>query len=311
VGLRERLTRQRPLPRPVRWGLSILAAVGLFQTVIGLPSMSDDLARWPGIFATIGDGLRSVQNALAPYSGDVARYGVLVGAVALLVWLNLPVQRGSIEVVRSPDPTREPAAPVRDADRVSVNRLVWDEPEPAKPTPKASGEELRKRAAQAGTTLATQVRREMKANPAPLHRRAVVLPPPPPPALPQRLSGLSGGLLGTYGWRMLTDRRQLQDEGRSHQSQLNRNGSLVASDEKGWRKRIGLWEAKVVAWSDEWGWAPEAEVRRSFDDGEAAVDPTTRPRPEWRAKVSGRIDGGLGWLEAHYVTVEQLGLHTE
>jgi hypothetical protein len=92
---------------------------------------------------------------------------------------------------------------------------------------------------------------------------------------------------------------------------LNRSSSLVASDEAGWRKRIGQWEAKVVAWSDEWGWAPEDEVRRAFDEGEAAVDPSTRPRPEWRAKMSGRIDGGEAWIDAHWVTVEQLGLSTE
>ena len=110
---------------------------------------------------------------------------------------------------------------------------------------------------------------------------------------------------------MLIDRRNLQEEGRSHQSQLNRSESLGASDEAGWRQRIGQWEAKVLAWCEEWGWAPEEDVRRAFDDGEAAVDPSTRPRPEWRALVSGRIDGGLAWLDAHWVTVEQLGLHTE
>ena len=132
-----------------------------------------------------------------------------------------------------------------------------------------------------------------------------------PSTLPQRLRGVSGGELGTFGWRMLIDRRNLQEEGRSHQSQLNGSGSLVASDEAGWRERIGQWEAKVLTWCDEWGWAPEEEVRHAFDEAEGGVDLSTRPRPEWRARISGRIDGGLTWLDAHSVTVEQLGLHTE
>jgi hypothetical protein len=165
--------------------------------------------------------------------------------------------------------------------------------------------ELAMRAGMAGVTAETKERREMRD----------ILPRPPtqpePPPLPRRLSGLSGVELGTYGWRMLIARRNVQEEGRSHKAQLNRHGSLVARDEPGWRQRIGQWEQKVVDWSIEWGWAPEEDVRQSFEDGEAAVDPSTRPLPEWRARLSGRIDGGLAWIEAHWATIEQLGLSTE
>jgi hypothetical protein len=307
VGVREMLTRRRPLPGWQRVLGSILAIVGVLLTIIGLPSIPDDLARWPAILASIGDFVRGVQDAAAPYSGDVVRLVVLVVAVLFLGWLNLPVEQ-AVALAPTPEPTKPPpqAAPTRArpaGDRVSVHRLVWADTDRAKPTPKPPDDGgLAMRAAQAGVTQATQARREMNET---LPARAQ------PPSLPQRLSGLSGGELGTYGWRMLTDRQKLLDEGRSHKAQLNRSASLVASDEKGWRQRIDQWEQKIVDWSNEWGWAPEEEIRQAFYDGETLVDPTTRPRPEWRARVAGRIDGGLGWLDAHSVTVEQVGLHTE
>jgi hypothetical protein len=173
------------------------------------------------------------------------------------------------------------------------------------PAPLAPEDGLSHRAGMAGVSMDTQARCEMKDTPAqPAARRQ-------PPPLPRRLSGLSGGELGAYGWRMLIARRNVQEEGRSHQSQLNRLGSLHSSEEPGWRERIGQWEQKLVDWCNEWGWAPENEVRQALDDGEASVDPSTRPLPEWRARVSGRIDGGLAWIDAHWTTVEQLGLHTE
>jgi hypothetical protein len=189
--------------------------------------------------------------------------------------------------------------------RADSDEIVKVDPVAPTKAPPPPDDALAIRAGMAGVTMETQAQREMKDT---LPRPAVQAEPPP---LPRRLRGLSGGELGTYGWRMLIARRELLEEGRSHQSQLNRSGSLVASDEPGWRQRIGQWEAKVVAWSNEWGWAPDDEVRQALDDGEAAVDPSNRPLPEWRARVSGRIDGGLGWIDAHWATIEQLGLHTE
>jgi hypothetical protein len=211
-----------------------------------------------------------------------------------------PWRTAYLRVVRADSDQIVKVAPVAAAEAPEPTQA----PTPAK-APEAPESGLASRAGMAGVSVETQARREIKeALPSPSTQQAV-------PTLPKRLSGLSGGELGTYGWRMLIARQRLQEEGRSHKAQLNRSGSLVPADESGWRQRVAMWEQKVVDYCDEWGWAPEEEVRQAFDNGGSEVDPSTRPRPAWRARVSGRIDGGLLWIEAHWVTIEQLGLHTE
>jgi hypothetical protein len=83
------------IPRPRLSGtwraiLTALAILGVFQTVIGIPSMPDDLSRWPPLLADLGEGAGALQRLFAPFAGDLARIGILLAACLLLVVTNLP-----------------------------------------------------------------------------------------------------------------------------------------------------------------------------------------------------------------------------
>lgn len=50
---------------------------------------------------------------------------------------------------------------------------------------------------------------------------------------------------------------------------------------------------------EEWDWGEAGALATLFDSAESAVNPATVPRREWRARLQGRIDASLGWLDKH------------
>jgi hypothetical protein len=287
-----------------------LGAIGLFQTVIGLPSMTDDLAKWPPILADIGRVVGVLQEAAAPIAGDVARWSVLLGAAALVVWTNLPRRSTAERSTSHPStiPPPEPGQVVGTIRSFSVPAnapsVIHGGPAIVRPTPPT------KPTTGFGPTQSSRWQ-------PPLIERG---PPFPPvvarPALPRRLRGLKGGELSTFGWNAIIARQRLRDEGGRIKGQVNQAASATyapgvepAVDEL--RSDVEAWEDKVRAFDDEWGWEEADILRTLFDEAEAAVDPAIVPRPESRARLQGRLDAGLDWLDDHDIAIESVGLHTE
>jgi hypothetical protein len=140
--------------------------------------------------------------------------------------------------------------------------------------------------------------------------------PEPPAKLPKRLRGLKAGELSTYGWKAIIARQRLVTEGGRIKGQVNQAASATdapgvepAVDEL--RRDVEAWEGKVRDFDAEWDWGEADLLKSLFDNAEAAVDAAIVPRPEWRARLQGRLDAGLEWLSDHYIDLEAVGLSTE
>jgi hypothetical protein len=284
VHIRSRL-QPSPLPRPLRVFLgAAVGALGLFETLINIPSIPDELARW-------SPALDWLQQHVPPLPGE-ARGALIAGTVLIALWLLLPISKTTTRPALSQEPTQSPR-PIprlaRKEDRQPLpRRAVWQPGE--------------FKQFQRDFTDATR--------PAPLPGAKTT--PESEAKLPRRLRGVPVSDRGTWGWRLISTRSALAREGESHKAQLNRLSiSAPASDEDGWRNRIGAWEDKVRAFEAEWDWGDADLLLTLFGDAEAKVDPTIVPAPEWRARLQGRIDAGLGWLRDHDVPFDAVGLHTE
>jgi len=121
-----------------------------------------------------------------------------------------------------------------------------------------------------------------------------------PTVLPRRLTRVPRSDLSAFVARVREERRELTNRGRSEEAQLW-SLSATALDAEGWRRRIGNWERDVVAFEKEWDWGEADALAALIESGESTIDPTTVPRPEWRARLIGRIEAGLAWLANHDV----------
>jgi hypothetical protein len=90
----------------------ILGVVLMGAGLIGLPSVPDDLARWPGVLSGLGSLIVDLSRAMEPFSGIGVRWLVfVVGVVIFWRSMHASIARNAGLVGHRPIETLPPAAP--------------------------------------------------------------------------------------------------------------------------------------------------------------------------------------------------------